>query len=120
MVCFAMELLVTGPGIPGIDSLRGGFLGGVHTKYRSFLVPKYPEMIVNDRYDESEEESEEESEDEAEEEKEEEYVYQRPSYRRNSSKMPKTTKQTLPPTGNKKKTLYASDSRCRSDSTFIV
>ena len=102
IVSFVVQISVTGPGIPGIDSVRGGFIGGVYTKYRSFLVPKYPEMVVNDRYYESEEESESESEEEEGEKKREEYADQRTSYRRNYSKKPKTTKATLPPAGNKK------------------
>ena len=107
--CLLVQLLVTGPGIPSIHFLRGGFIGGVYTKYRSFVVPKYPEMVVNDRYDESEsdEDSDEESgEDEQEKKNKDEYEDRRPPYRRHTSKRPKTSKRTLPPSGNKKDILH--------------
>ena len=106
IVSLFVQISVTGPGIPGIDSVRGGFIGGVYTKYRSFLVPKYPEMVVNDRYYESDEESE--SEEQEGEKTREEYADQRTSYRRNYSKKPKTIKTTLPPAGNKKDNAYYS------------
>ncbi len=39
-----------GPGIPRINSMRGGFMGGVRTNYRSFFPPKFSKTPTYDGY----------------------------------------------------------------------
>ncbi len=38
-----------GFGVPRIDQIRGGFIGGVRTRYRSFFPLKFPKMPTYDR-----------------------------------------------------------------------
>jgi hypothetical protein len=39
-----------GPGIPRINSVRGGFMGGVRTNYRSFFPPRFSKTPTYDGY----------------------------------------------------------------------
>ncbi len=42
--------VVTGPGIPRINSIRGGFMNGVRTRYHSFFPSKLSEAPTYDKY----------------------------------------------------------------------
>ena len=57
-----------GPGIPRINSMRGGFMGGVRTRYRSFFPPKFSKTPTYNGYPDYESQDEDN--------------YQSPSYSR--------------------------------------
>jgi hypothetical protein len=45
-----------GPGMPRINSIRGGFTGGVRTRYHSLFPQKHSRTPVNDEYEDYESE----------------------------------------------------------------
>ncbi len=53
-------VIVVGPGVPTINSLTGGFVGGIYSSYGFFNLRKYPVRIVSniESYYESDEEDE--------------------------------------------------------------
>ncbi len=47
-----------GPGLPRINSMRGGFMGGVRTRYRWFFPPKFSNAPTYDGYSDYESQDE--------------------------------------------------------------
>jgi hypothetical protein len=51
-----------GRGIPRIDVARGGFQGGISTRYKSFVPQKFSRTSTNDEYDNYESEDDDDRE----------------------------------------------------------